>query len=261
MPLVAGLLVGAAMVVGCRGHGSLRRTRPSAPPAARSVAGVSAGVASAVAARVTGVPVFLIVMVSLALCASATMIRRRAQHTRRRARAGDAVAFCFAVAAELRAGRTPADALAAVASQLPAIGPEIAAAARACRRGASAPDELVVVGALPGCERLLPVAAAWGATATSGARAADVLDRIGSALADADAAQLELHAHVAGPQATVVVLALLPLLALGLGDAAGARPTTFLLQTSAGRLLLVVGAALDVAGVAWMRRIIRTALA
>ena len=70
----------------------------------------------------------------------------------------------------------------------------------------------------------------------------------------------EVQARLAGPRATAVVLATLPLLGVGLGQAMGAAPLRVLCDTVVGHLLLVVGTALACAGVWWSARLISRAV-
>ena len=65
----------------------------------------------------------------------------------------------------------------------------------------------------------------------------------------------ELHAGLAEPRATAVVLAGLPLLGLVMGTALGADPLAWLLGTVAGRSVLALGVLLEVVGAWWAWRI------
>lgn len=63
-------------------------------------------------------------------------------------------------------------------------------------------------------------------------------------------------ASLQGPQATAVVLTLLPLAGVVMGTAMGADPLGLLFGGGLGGLLLVLGTSLTCAGYAWSRRII-----
>ena len=69
-----------------------------------------------------------------------------------------------------------------------------------------------------------------------------------------------MRSAVAGPQSSATVLALLPILAVGLGAGMGADPLGLLFGTATGRLLLCTGAVLDAAGVLWTLRLVERAL-
>ncbi|GAB2665214.1 hypothetical protein GCM10027169_29330 [Gordonia jinhuaensis] len=69
------------------------------------------------------------------------------------------------------------------------------------------------------------------------------------------------RASLAGARATSVVLALLPLLGIGLGQAIGAAPLSTLFGAGVGPVLLLIGVTLTVMGVEWAERISRRAVA
>lgn len=66
-------------------------------------------------------------------------------------------------------------------------------------------------------------------------------------------------ATLQGPQATAVILSLLPLAGIAMGTAMGADPLGLLLGGGMGGLLLVVGTGLAATGFVWSRHIIRRA--
>lgn len=66
-------------------------------------------------------------------------------------------------------------------------------------------------------------------------------------------------ATLQGPQATAVILSLLPLAGIAMGTAMGADPLGLLLGGGMGGLLLVVGTGLATGGFVWSRHIIRRA--
>lgn len=71
---------------------------------------------------------------------------------------------------------------------------------------------------------------------------------------------LELRSATAAPRASALVLAGLPLLGLVMGSGVGADPWQVLTTTAAGQGLLVAGVVLEVAGLAWSRRLVDRAL-
>lgn len=102
--------------------------------------------------------------------------------------------------------------------------------------------------------------AAWSCSAGSGASAADVLDQW---VGDAQARQraiAQIDSELAGPRASALLLAALPLLGLAMGIAMGADPLLTLLGGTAGLFVLGCGVLLEIAGVLWVRRIIASAL-
>jgi tight adherence protein B len=100
--------------------------------------------------------------------------------------------------------------------------------------------------------------------------AVDVSERTGAALAEtlqrfADGLRADLQAEqeresaLAGPRATAMILAGLPLAGLGLGGLIGSHPWQTLLLTAPGRLCLLAGAGAWVTGRAWSAALIRRA--
>lgn len=104
------------------------------------------------------------------------------------------------------------------------------------------------------------VAAAWQVTESAGGRVALVLERLGEAMDRDDQVQRELAAALAAPKATTMLLAGLPLLGLGMGQAVGAHPFHLLFYNPLGWGLLTGAALLDAAGVVVSRRISQWAL-
>lgn len=103
------------------------------------------------------------------------------------------------------------------------------------------------------------LAACWEISERSGAS----LSRALTGLADSVESQLDARAAresaLAGPRATVRVLAWLPVLALGLGTLMGTDPVTTLITTPWGRVALAAGAVLTVVGKIWTRQLLRHA--
>jgi tight adherence protein B len=73
--------------------------------------------------------------------------------------------------------------------------------------------------------------------------------------------RLDLRTAAAGPRAAAALLAGLPVLGLAMGSGVGAHPWSVLTTTAAGQVALVVGVLLEVAGVAWVGRLLRQATA
>jgi tight adherence protein B len=174
---------------------------------------------------------------------------------RREVVAAAVVEITFAVAGELRAGRTTPEALMAAATIDGPLAEVMLAAASAVAVGGSAADELNRAASIPGAERLRYVASAWRVAETSGGRIAVVLERLGEGMDLDDELRRELDAALAGPKATMVLLAGLPLFGLALGQLMGARPFALLLHRPLGWGLLGAAAVLDAAGV-WLSRLI-----
>ncbi|WP_431774227.1 type II secretion system F family protein [Streptomyces cucumeris] len=185
---------------------------------------------------------------------------RRREHSRDCERhAAGVIELCSAVAGELRAGRQPGEALLAVAPS--DLGERWGLVAAAARFGGDVPDALRRAARTPGAEGLTGVAACWQVAVDEGAGLAAGLDRVAAALRAERDQRDDLRAKLAGPRATAMALAGLPLVGLVLGSALGADPLYVLLHTPAGLGCLVLGGLLEWAGLFWTGRLVRSALA
>ncbi|MGW2848125.1 type II secretion system F family protein [Streptomyces sp. NPDC001108] len=184
-------------------------------------------------------------------------LRRRARGRERERRAAGVVALCGAVVGELRAGHEPGRALLVAVRDTGALGAEEAAVSAAARFGGDVPAALRQAAREPGLEGLAGVAACWRVAADRGAGLAAGMDRLEGALRAEARGRAELRAQLAGAWSTVAVLALLPVLGLGLGAALGADPLRVLLHTPAGLACLATGGLLEAAGLRWAAGIVR----
>lgn len=178
--------------------------------------------------------------------------RRRAQAAGRAER----LAAVRLLVAELAAGARPAAALAA-AGELGwgRVSATLAVAAEVSATGGDA-GGVLVADPDPG---LRAVGLAWRLAETTGVPLADVLGRVAADLAGAEDQVRAVAVALAGPRSSAVLLTLLPLIGMGMGTAMGARPLEFLGGPPAGQLICCLGVVLDAAGLAWMRRILRSA--
>ncbi|MET9540895.1 type II secretion system F family protein [Streptomyces sp. NPDC006553] len=184
-------------------------------------------------------------------------LREAGRRREREARAECVVALCGAVVGELRAGWQPAQALSFAARETGALGDEEAAVLAAARFGGDVPEALRRAAGQDGADGLAGMAACWQVAVDGGAGLAAGLDRLEVALRDHREQRERLRAELAGAWATVAVLAVLPLAGVALGAALGADPLRVLLHTPAGLGCLVVGGALEAAGLWWAARIVR----
>jgi tight adherence protein B len=198
--------------------------------------------------------------------------RRREGRLRERRRTA-VVALCAALAGELRTGATPHQAVEMAAGEFavpvaaPAADPratgepvlDCTVLLAAVRYGGGVPEAFRALAALPGAEGAAGIAACWQVASSSGAGLAEGLDRVAEGLRAERALRDNVRAELAGPRSTAGLLALLPVFGLLLGAALGADPLRMLLHTPSGLLCLVLGAALEWAGMAWTARIARGA--
>ncbi|MFF4696493.1 type II secretion system F family protein [Streptomyces chattanoogensis] len=197
----------------------------------------------------------------LASPAAGFVVRRwlaaRSAERERDRRTAEVIGLCTAVAGELRAGRQPDRAL--LATGVRGLGEEGAAVVAAARYGGDVPRALRTAARLPGAEGLTGVAACWQVAVQGGAGLASGLERIADGLRARRDQREELRAQLAGPRATALMLALLPVAGLAMGGALGADPLRVLLHTPAGWGCLAVGGLLEWGGMAWTARIVADA--
>ena len=163
-----------------------------------------------------------------------------------------------ALVAELRAGRSPPAALTTVAEHAAGVlRVPLAEAARAASLGGDVAAVLREGDSDSG--ELRRLAAAWQLSMSSGCSLAGVLDAVDADLRSRRQLRRLLRSLLSGPRATAGLLALLPALGLAMGASLGADPLHVLTATGPGQLALVAGVGLDVAGVLWTARLVRSA--
>lgn len=156
-----------------------------------------------------------------------------------------------ALAAELEAGQTPADALEHV-SGWPSVWPGAVAASRL---GGDVPAALRTDAGRHSV--LIQLAACWQVGSRTGSGLAASVDRLASSARAAEDVRVQLEAQLAAPRATARMLGLLPLIGLGFGVLMGADPVGWLVGSTFGVACLVVGLGLTIAGMWWTGRIAR----
>ena len=177
--------------------------------------------------------------------------RQRAVDERRVRGLADALA---GFAADLRAGR-PVDEATLAASQ--ACPDEVTA--EALCRALRVPEARGPAGGAWG-EAVARIAAGVRLSSRTGCSMAAVACAVEDDLRNRVRQQQDLRTAVAAPQASALLLAALPLLALAMGGGMGADPWHVLVGTPVGNLLLIVGVGLEAAGLAWSSRLVRCAL-
>jgi tight adherence protein B len=219
--------------------------RPGPALVALGAAGVGAVLSTPLVAALAGAGAFAVV-------------RARAA---RRAAAGDDVALrgladgLAALAAELRSGRSLEDAATAARE---ACGD--ARTGRGLATAVRAPDGPPRAGPGELGTALARIAAATRLSTRTGCSLAAVASAVEDDLRARARHRSELRTATAGPRASAAVLAGLPLLGLLMGSGVGADPWRVLTTTAVGQVLLVVGVALEAAGLAWSHRLLQRAL-
>ena len=250
----------AAFLAAPTGEGALRLAavlpvrRPGVAPAIAGLTvlvAVSAFLAAGVLASLLGCLGLLVVH------RAAGRRRRAADAHRERARALDALSL---LAADLRAGRTPADALAAAAEiACGESGGALRSAAAASRLGGDVASALVAERSAVAAT-LRALGACWEVCSDAGSGLAAAVERLEEAMRAAEAQRRTVAAELAGPRATGQLLAALPLVGLALAAALGAQPLDLLLGTPFGIACLLIGLTLDGLGLVWTRRLADAAM-
>jgi len=171
----------------------------------------------------------------------------------------DAVA---GLADDLRAGRTPQDALAAAVATIEPVVDEVTRRALRSVTGGSGTDLVAALRAVrhPGLEPVFArLATVWQLT-DAGVPLAALLDGLESELRAHRRAADQAQAQLAAARTTARLLAALPVIGLGLGFALGIDPLGIVLRTVPGGVCAVVAMALQLAGTAWTERLGRTAV-
>jgi tight adherence protein B len=166
----------------------------------------------------------------------------------------------IALAAELRAGRSPSDALGVVAEFAGPLAAVFASARAAALVGDSPGAVLTEASSVPGAERLLWVGAMWAVADGAGGRIAGALDRLAEAMDHDEELRQELDAALAAPHATMLLLAGLPVLGVAMGESVGAGSLGLLVHRPLGWALLAAAVFLDAAGLVATRAIVRRVL-
>lgn len=165
------------------------------------------------------------------------------------------------VARELRAGNTVAGAVERLAREPGLVGGELARVAGRARLGLGLSASLAAwVADHEGTEAAADVrtaAAALGVATAAGGRSAGALEDTAAALRDHHSVAAEARALAAQGRMSALVVGCLPLVSLVGSVGLGGDPARVLVATSAGRLALLTGLALNLAAALWMRRIVR----
>ena len=246
---------------------SAARLRTVAPPAAVHRRGgrraVLLGLLAAVGAVALGASSGGVrggVLGAAAVVAGGTVIRvlvlHRQDRQSRRARAEVARA-CGVLASYVRVGQVPADALVLVALECPVL----AEAAAVQQIGGDVPDALRAGATRAGHGGLLDLARAWRVSSSTGAPMAPALEEVATGLASDEALRTVVSSELAAPRSTGKLMAVLPLVGVGLGYLLGGRPLEWLVAGPPGWACLLLGLGLAAAGVLWIERLARAAAA
>jgi tight adherence protein B len=159
-----------------------------------------------------------------------------------------------ALAAELSAGQPTGPALVTAASDLERN--PCPQAAVAVRTGGDVAEALRADAAAAGGPALRGLAACWEVAERSGAGLAVAVTQLAEGVRASAEAEAALSAELAAVRTSARILAALPLLGLLIGQWIGAQPLVWLTGSWLGRGVLVAGVGLQLAGMAWLHRMV-----
>lgn len=216
-------------------------------------------IAAAVGAAVILASPAAAVASALAVAVAAIRMRKRHRRRRRRTEAGVMAAALRTVVGELRIGAHPVSAFATAATEVADADAGVAAALRTVAARVRLGSDVAAGIRGIGSSSAMPVS--WSRVEVCWRLAADHGLPISLLMAAAERDIVErqrftdrVDASLAGPRATAVILAGLPVLSVALGQLIGAQPLRLLL--SGNGWLLVIGVGLVCAGLLWADRII-----
>lgn len=189
-----------------------------------------------------------------------TVLRIGVLHARDRRAVGarsEVARACEVLASYVRVGQVPAEALVLVAADCPVL----AEASAVQQIGGDVSAALRAQAAQPGHGGLLDLARAWQVTSSSGAPMAPALEEVASGLASDESLRSVVSAELAAPRSTGKLMAVLPLVGVGLGYLLGGRPLEWLVAGPTGWACLLLGLLLAAAGVLWIEGLARAAAA
>ncbi|MDR1266525.1 MAG: hypothetical protein LBK42_13455 [Propionibacteriaceae bacterium] len=158
-----------------------------------------------------------------------------------------AVRACGVLDSLLAQGRAPVQGLIQASQDCPLLAP----AAACAQMGGDVAAVLRRSSAAPGAEGLAEVARAWSLTERTGAPLHGVLARSQANLRSQAELSDVIAQELASSRATSQLLAILPLLGLGLTAMVGGDPLGFLTGTVVGRVCFLAGVALICLGALW----------
>jgi tight adherence protein B len=201
-----------------------------------------------------------VVPIILAAVAAALLRSRMIQARARAAEAAECAAvvdLCAALRSELQAGRQPNAAFAEAVWCRPELR-DLAQAVSAPDPDFNAPALLAAAARTPGREGLAALAACWHAAERHGVPLAGAVCGIEDGLRAEQQRRQNLATELSGVRTTVTMLGVLPAFGLALGSALGADPVHTLLTRPFGIACLAGGCALEIAGLRWTDRLVRS---
>ncbi len=205
-------------------------------------------------------PLGVVIASAMAAGTVAARTRRRHRNRERAVEAAELEGALDVVVGELRIGAHPVTAFETAAAEIDGVvaAPLRTVAARARMGGdvAAGLRSVAARSAMPAYWRRLAVC--WVLAQSHGLAIGTLVHTAQRDIVARERFSAQLKAGMAGARTTATVLAVLPLLGVGMGELIGAQPLHFLFST--GQWLLVVGVALTCLGLTWSNRITSGAL-
>jgi tight adherence protein B len=196
-----------------------------------------------------------------AVSVAVARVRRRRRYRSPRDVDREVLPLLEGLAATLRAGLTPARALAHLAEPgepvgLPGLVSRLAAQAST---GARLEPVWRTAAETSGSTALLAVAEGWRLSERHGAPIVEVLDALTLGLRDQSRTAAAVAPALAAPRASATLLGVLPLGGVVLAELVGVHPVSVLVGSPAGRVAAVAGLGATLGGRLWMRRLVTAA--
>jgi tight adherence protein B len=202
----------------------------------------------------------MVVATGLVLGTAAVRFRRSRDRRRRTVACAALLEALEVVIGELRVGAHPAAASAVAAGEVGgSVARAFAVSSARSGLGGSAAQGLRDPHSIVAAE-LSRIADSWAVAEQYGLGLGELLASARTDLFGRIRFRDRAEAALAGPRATASVLAGLPLLGIGLGEAMGAQPLSVLFGAGIGAVLLPLGAGLGCAGLLWTDSITKAAL-
>jgi tight adherence protein B len=199
------------------------------------------------------VPAFVVPAVVGAFAAPAVALRW-ARGRRDAAVVGALAPALDAIAADLRAGGTVPEAVAALAEESGALARDLARVTARSRLGAAFVDALAGWPADRPRGEIRIVAGALAVAARTGGPSAEALESLARSLRDRAAARAEARSLSAQARLSAIVVGAAPLGFLAFSALTDPASVDVLVSTGVGRTCLVAGLVLEALGAMWMRR-------
>ena len=202
-----------------------------------------AGMAAAILVR----PLAVVAMVGMVGTTLAWVVSARMNGRRAVKRRDEVVRVAQVLESLMGLGHLPSSALALAAEEYPMVAPAVAAQ----KMGGDPWEVMEQLSTVPGQEGLSQIGRAWRVSQVCGGSMHASLEQVRANLEEAQNTDSVVTGELAGPRATGQILAVLPLLGLGMAATLGVNPLGFLVGGVGGRACLMAGVGLICAGVIW----------